>query len=468
LINRGELEGRFDSIYYTGIIKKLLKNSIHKIKTIKTIIEYMQTGFASGQHDQAKDEKGIVQIRPTNLDNNGLLKFDKNIYIPSFLIEEKKNNLLLKDEVLFNNTNSQELVGKTTYFDLEGSYFCSNHITRIKTNELIKSKYLWILLNLYQKYKVFFNSCTNWNNQSGINNKLLKSYKIPVPSLTIQQNIIDIMENAYKVKKQKEQESKKLLDGIDEYLLDELGIILPNEPDNSIENRTFKVGFDDLFNSRFDCDYYSRYYRNLKRNLNNGFYEIIKLANISKYIFQGIGQNLTDNNNNILLKVKNVLQNNEIDFINTEYISEIPTNKVLKENDIITPFIGEAIKKYKLSVFRSPDKDLNYCVDNNTGVIRLDINKANASFVASFFISNIGKQLIKQLIGGGGVPFLGANNAKKLILPLPPINIQNEISTEINQRRKEAKQLQNEAKEILEKAKKEVENIILGEDNGKS
>lgn len=296
----------------------------------------------------------------------------------------------------------------------------------------------------------------------------IENFILPVPQLTVQQKIIDIMDNAYKLKKQKEQEAKDLLDGIDNYLLDKLGIKLPDEPENSIENRTFKVGFDEVFNSRFDSLYFSKYFQDIVDSLDNGTYEVVKLLEISKYIFQGIGQSLTNEDNNILLKVKNVLQNNEIDFENIENITDIPKVKVLQEGDILTPFIGEAIKKYKFSVFHRPDEDKDYCVDNNTGVIRLDTTRANADYVASFFISKLGKQIVRRLIGGGGVPFLGANNAKKLILPLPDIDIQNEIAIEINKRREEAKQLQNEAKEELKKAKKEVESIILGDNNGKS
>lgn len=453
--------GRLDPIYYTNVISKLLKNSSFDIKSIKEVIEYVKTGFASGQEDQAKDEHGIIHIRPTNMDNDGLLKFDKNIYVPSKLLQTNKNDILIKGEVLFNNTNSQELVGKTTYFDLNEEYFSSNHITRIKTNNLIKSKYLWILLNLYHKYKVFFNSCTNWNNQSGVNNELLKSYKIPIPSKAIQQEIIDIMENAYISKKAKEEQAQKIIDGIDDYLFDKLGISLPEEPKDTIQNRTFKVDFSDIFNNRLDSMYFSQYFKNIHTELEKSTYPIVKLVDICVNIFQGISQNLSNKPNNILLKVKNINKENEIDFKNTEFIEYIPKNKLLKKNDIITPFIGEAIKQYKFSVFTKPDQNLNYCVDNNTGVIRLQKN-INSIYVSSFLMTPIGVAMVKQLIGGGGVPFLGANNAKKLLILLPDIEIQNEIAEEVNLRRQKAKQLKNEAQQKLEKAKTEVEGIILG------
>ena len=45
--------------------------------------------------------------------------------------------------------------------------------------------------------------------------------------LETQQQIIDIMDNAYQIKKQKETEAQRLLDSIDDFVLSELGIELP-------------------------------------------------------------------------------------------------------------------------------------------------------------------------------------------------------------------------------------------------
>jgi len=49
-------------------------------------------------------------------------------------------------------------------------------------------------------------------------------------------------------------------------------------------------------------------------------------------------------------------------------------------------------------------------------------------------------------------------------IPLPPLDIQNEIASHIQSLREEAKRLQKEAKEVLRSAKDEVEKIILGDD----
>ena len=39
---------------------------------------------------------------------------------------------MYQGDVIFNNTNSEDLVGKTAYFDLTGNFVLSNHMTIIR------------------------------------------------------------------------------------------------------------------------------------------------------------------------------------------------------------------------------------------------------------------------------------------------------------------------------------------------
>ena len=81
-------------------------------------------------------------------------------------------------------------------------------------------------------------------------------------------------------------------------------------------------------------------------------------------------------------------------------------------------------------------------------------------------MSSIGKLQLDQLTGGGGVPFIGSFNAKKLKTPFPHLKKQTEIADHITQIRNRAKQLRQEAKQGQKQAKQEVEAMILGEDSG--
>lgn len=452
--------GRFDPLYLLYGSQAFLKNTSFSIKTLGSVIQSIKTGFAAGKNDQSDFTKGIIQIRPTNLDENGILKFEKNIYIPRDVSSE---HLITKGEVLFNNTNSQELVGKTAYFDLEGDFVSSNHITRIKTdiNQLLP-QYLSILLNIYQKNKVFFNTCVNWNNQSGINVDFLKSYQIPLPPIPTQEKIINIMDNAYKIKKQKEQEAKEILDSTDKYLLDELGIVMPLKSNNILENRIFMRSFSDISNTRFDPNYHQKYYQDLEKALQCSSYPLVNLASTIEGFRKGIEVGSSEYS-----------QSQEIPFIR---VSDISNSGI--DFDNVQKFISTSLYE-NLKIFQPQENELLYskdgtigiCLEADTsrdyvisgGILRLKLTQeVNRYFLQFLLASSMMNILASRQSIGAVIKHLNIDKFLNLKIPLPSLTEQKRIANEIRKRQEKAKTLQQEAKAILESAKKEVESMILG------
>lgn len=176
---------RIDPVFYKCSIHRF--GVKYKLTPLGSVCVDMQSGFGAGKEDQANAENGTIHLRPTNIDNSGNLIFEKNIYVPSNL----NKPMLAVGDVLFNNTNSQELVGKTGWLSENKELFFSNHITRIRVDKaLILPEFLKTILNLYQKENVFYSICTNWNNQSGVGIELLRSLKIPIPPIEKQREMI--------------------------------------------------------------------------------------------------------------------------------------------------------------------------------------------------------------------------------------------------------------------------------------
>jgi type I restriction enzyme S subunit len=201
--------GRLDPIYYSFNFSKFQNK--YPAVALKSFCLDFQSGFGAGKEEQTTEEDGIIQIRPTNIDNDGMLKFDKNVFVPF----DSNKPLLEMDDVLFNNTNSQELVGKTSILKEDKKLFFSNHITKIKVDKTKAApEYLWMILNLYQKMDVFYSLCTNWNNQSGIGIELLKSLKVPFPSIKKQNEIVEHIQSIRAKAKQLQEEAKKVLEKV--------------------------------------------------------------------------------------------------------------------------------------------------------------------------------------------------------------------------------------------------------------
>ncbi len=210
-----QIKNRIDPLYYSIDVFYFLEKSKYSLSDINKISIGFKTGFAAGKNEQDLEEKGIIQIRPTNIGKNRQFIFDKCIYIQKWKRDSLKADLINKGEILFNNTNSQDLVGKSIFFDIEGDYFCSNHITRIKVDDKkINPIYLIQLLNVYQMNNLFFRICTNWNNQSGVNNDLLKNVKIPLPPLAVQNRIAEEVRQRMQKAEQLRKEARENMENV--------------------------------------------------------------------------------------------------------------------------------------------------------------------------------------------------------------------------------------------------------------
>ena len=174
------------------IKKQLSINSIPKdwrIVKLKEIVKEVMNGFATGN----RDNEGIVQIRMNNVTTDGKIFFNSFIKVP------KPNNLqrflLERGDLLFNNTNSYDLVGKSAIF--YGAPFpCtfSNHFTRLRFQE---DKVIpeWVLLNFLILWRrgYFKSVAIRHVGQSAVHTKYLLNLKIPLPPLPEQKKIAEVL-----------------------------------------------------------------------------------------------------------------------------------------------------------------------------------------------------------------------------------------------------------------------------------
>jgi type I restriction enzyme, S subunit len=72
----------------------------------------------------------VLQVRPFNVSSSGAIDLNEQKHIPLTAAEGKAT--LVRSDIIFNNTNTKELVGKTALWDgPEGCAF-SNHMMRIR------------------------------------------------------------------------------------------------------------------------------------------------------------------------------------------------------------------------------------------------------------------------------------------------------------------------------------------------
>ncbi|TLD39928.1 MAG: Type I restriction-modification system, specificity subunit S [Candidatus Jettenia ecosi] len=150
------------------------------------IVEF-QNGFPCGQWNELG--VGIPQLRPFNVTDFGRIDLTQIKSIETNKSVEKYK--LKQNDIVFNNTNSEELVGKTALWQNGDGYVLSNHMTiiRIKDDTSINSTYLANFL-----HKKWFDGhykmvCRRHVNQASVSIERLKDMDLPYPPIDVQNEI---------------------------------------------------------------------------------------------------------------------------------------------------------------------------------------------------------------------------------------------------------------------------------------
>ena len=450
IVNRSEIENRLDPLYYDSDFTKFFKHP-YSVR-LKDVCINFSSGFGAGKNEQTTKDNGYIQIRPTNIDNDGFLKYEKNVYVPL----HKGVPFVKKGTVLFNNTNSQEWVGKTALLQDDSKLYTSNHITSIIVNSSkVISEYLWIVLNIYQRNKVFYSICTNWNNQSGVGIDLLQSVKVPIPPISSQQEIVDYYISAYNEKQEREIEAQQLLDSIDTYLLDELGVSLP-EIRNELKDRVFLLNRSEL-EGRFDPTVYKDGIKLISSKWDNEKLSKVAFVNPSGAYKGRIAETP------ISFVPMEVIDEtfSEITTMDETTIEQASGFTKFREGDLLWAKITPCMQNGKSAIAKNLTNGLG-CGSTEFFILRPKDERLAIEYLHVILHMKCVRETAMLYFGGSaGQQRVPASFLENFNLPLPPKEKQIEIANHVYALRQQAKELQEEGKTILENAKLEVERMII-------
>lgn len=435
LVKRSEIDDRLDTQYY--INKKLFLTKFHF--PLGKIKEYFLV--KDGDHDKLPENEKVDEIngkryiRAQDI-KDGLILNNNPIFISEYYFNKIKRCHIYPGDLLISIMAS---LGLNAIVPNDYEVSTANRavgILRNITNNTLLTKYLQVLLNTEIGFWLF-----ELQKKGGIQQRLnlsdIGDVEIPIPPKNIQQQIVDLYQSAYEQKQQKEAEAERLLNSIDNYLLGELGITLP-EKDNSLEARIFTTQFSEVVGGRID----SFWLKNKHFTIEGGKYKNEKLQNIA-YLKKG--QSITSDK----------VINGAFPVIAGGQTSPYTHNEFNFEGNVITISASGA---YSGFVWFH-----NYPIFASDCTV---IFSKNEDVITTLFLSEILKvkqSEIYNLQQGAGQPHVYASDLSKLNIPLPRLEKQNEIVNYIQNIREQAKTLQQEATEVLETAKQKVEQMILGE-----
>ena len=161
-----------------------------------------------GTSKPATENGRYTYLRMCNLTTDGFLDLSntKQIDIPD---EEIEKCIVRYGDILFNRTNSIDLVGKTCMFDQKEPMVIAGYIIRVRLNETLLPVVLAKMFNITSIKKLLRSMAKGAVNQANINSKELASIRIPLPPLPLQQLFAHRIEQ---IENQKAEVQKAIID----------------------------------------------------------------------------------------------------------------------------------------------------------------------------------------------------------------------------------------------------------------
>lgn len=113
--------------------------------------------------------------------------------------DEFERYRMQEGDILFNRTNSLELVGKTGIFDLEGDFVFASYLVRLRANDRVKARYLNYYMNSPEAQSRMKSFATKGVSQANINATSIQRVRLPVPPQDEQEDIVSILRSVDEV-----------------------------------------------------------------------------------------------------------------------------------------------------------------------------------------------------------------------------------------------------------------------------
>ena len=463
IVNRSEIEGRLEPEFYRPSISSL-ENRIRSLATHK-LRDYALSlaGGATPKKTEADkyysdSELGIPFLRVQNLQTSGELAFDNCIYIN----EETHNGLLQRSQVAEGDLLVKITgVGRMAVASVAPQGFVGNtnqHMVVIKTGNASTSRYLARYLNLDIIERIASRHSTG-GTRPALDYPSLKNLPI------IEGINFAPIDRAIVVQKEKEHEAQQLLENIDSYLLEELGITLPESKTN-FGSRFFLVSRSTL-DKRWDPYYSQVYFRDAFKAVESGNYPVVNLKSISELITSGVTPKsggeayIEDRINGVpFIRSGNISIDGELNYDDLLYLKPrvhetVMSSSKLRMNDLLIAIVGATIGQVGIYLSNG-EANINQAI----ALVRLK-KGYNIQFVKELIKSSIGQLSLNRLKRPVARANINLEEIGTIKIALPPLDKQNEIASHIFEIRQKAKALQEEGKAILEEAKRKVETMII-------
>lgn len=449
IVNRSEIQGRLDP--KMALYNRKVQNWAYPKVRLKDIL-LAKPQYGAAESGVARTNKLSPRyLRITDIDEYGLISHD-DLGATANTLEDQY--ILHANDLLI--ARSGATVGKA-YIHKDCPYTCffAGYLIRFIINPLKALPDYIFAFTQSNTYKEWVNAIQRPSGQPNINAEEYQSLEIPMPPVDIQEKVVSLIRKAYSEKKSKDLEDQQLLDSIDTYLLDELGITLP-EVHNELKDRIFLMNRSEL-EGRFDPTVYKDGVKLISPKWDN-----VKLSKVALVNPSGA--------------YKGQAVDTPISFVPMEVVdetfSEITTKgettiaqssgfTKFREGDLLWAKITPCMQNGKSAIAKNLTNGLG-CGSTEFFILRPKDERLAIEYLHVILHMKCVRETAMLFFGGSaGQQRVPASFLENFNIPLPSIGKQVEIANHVYELRQQAKELQEEGMRILEEAKLEVEQMIL-------
>lgn len=472
LVNRSEIEGRLDPSFYTKHFLDII-DEIKKCERYNRL--YQIARFSSeywNQKDMYENEFPYIEIGALNIEDG---RIEEVAYIPIENAPSRAKVIVRANDIIVSTTrpNRGAIVRITKD---ENLFIASTGFSVIREiNSSVNPDYLYMVLRLGFVLEQLSQRSTGGNYPAITQEELGKVF-IPIPSLITQQKIVEYYNAAYNKKRQKNLQANTLLNGIDDYLLGELGIKLPDTKSQTLQDRIFTVSISEVRDGRFDPKLYSISVKQLKQSLYMSPFDKQPLKYFIKNNCSGEwgkdeSEEVDENKYTKCLVIRATEFDNTYNLrldnsrVKYRWIENSKLSRMnIQPNDLFIEKSGgsEDQPVGRISILADEILKDNQIAYSNF-IHKITVEGINPTYLYFYLRTMYNIKITDSMQSQtNGIRNLIMSEYFDQTIVIPPISKQQKIVSHITEMRQQAKTLQEEGKTILERAKRDIEQMIIG------
>lgn len=174
------------SIFYEMFGNPSANEKSWDMLTVRDLVREVKYGTSS----PASEQGAFPYLRMNNITYGGELNLRDLKRIDVSEADYRKYGVQM-DDLLFNRTNSKELVGKTTVVDVEEPMVAAGYLIRVRCNELANPYFISAYLNSKVGKRILLDMCKSIVGMANINAQELQNIPIIAPPKALQDAFAD-------------------------------------------------------------------------------------------------------------------------------------------------------------------------------------------------------------------------------------------------------------------------------------